>query len=429
MGIYIPVILAFVLLFLGVPVAVSLLSSAIVYFAFITDTMPLTMIVQKMVSSNMSYALLAVPFFILAGLIMNSAGITQQMMRFCDLLLGHKVGGLAQVNVLLSTINGGICGSGAADAAMQCKILVPEMSKRGYPRAFSAAVTAASSLIAPMIPPGVALILYGVMTETSIGKMFVAGIVPGILMCIAEMVVVVIISRKNKYPPSRDHKAPAKEVLLSLKDSIWALIVPIVIIGGLRAGLFTATEGAALIIVVSMLVGFFIYKVLNPKELPGILKEAFRSTSSIMFMILSAVVFGMYLSWARIPQNITAWMLAFTNSPAVFMMIATVLLLVFGMFISSTSLLMIMTPLLFPVAQAYGINAVQFGILIILNCAVGSLTPPLGGVMYLVCKMCNVTIVQFVKHVWPFILALIILIGLIMAWPQLTTFLPDLIYS
>ena len=429
MEIYIPIIMAFVLLFLGVPVAVSLLSSAFVYFAFITDTMPLTMIVQKMVSSNMSLALLAVPFFILAGLIMNSAGITKQLMNFCDLLLGHKVGGMAQVNVLLSTINGGICGSGAADAAMQCKILVPEMSKRGYPRAFSAAVTAASSLIAPMIPPGVALILYGVMTETSIGKMFVAGIVPGVLMCIAELVVVVVISRKNKYPPSREHKASTKEVLHSLKNSIWALIVPFVIIGGLRAGLFTATEGAALLIVVSTIVGFFIYKVLKPKELAPIFKEAFRSTSTIMFMILSAVAFGMYLSWARIPQNITEWMLSFTNSPAVFMIIATGLLLVFGMFISSTSLLMIMTPLLFPIAQAYGINAVQFGIFIILNCSIGALTPPLGGIMYLVCKMCDVTIVQFVKFVWPFIVALLILVVLIMVWPQLTTFLPDLIYG
>jgi len=427
--IYIPIILAFILLLIGIPVVISLLGATLLYFAFITDTMPLTMVVQKMVSSNMSYTLLAVPYFLMVGTIMNSSGIVKRLMTFCDCLLGHKVGGLGQVNVLLSTINGGICGSGAADAAMQCKILVPEMSKRGYPIAFSAAVTASSGLIAPVIPPGVALILYAIMTETSIGRMFAAGYIPGILMCIVMMFTVAFISHKKHYPPSRDQRASLKEILFALKDSVWSLMIPLFIIVGLRGGLFTATEGAVVIIAVCFLVGLFYYKELSLKDLPKILKETFHSTGSIMAMILSAVVFGMYLSWARIPQNITTWMISFTDSTIVFFIMVNILLLVFGMFLDGTAMLMIMTPLLYPAAQAMGINVIQFGIMMIINASIGSLTPPLGGLMYVVCKLCNVTIADFVKHVWPFIIALMVLLILIMIFPQISTFLPDLIYG
>ena len=429
MEVYLPIILAFVLLLSGVPVAIALIGSTLVYYAFMTDTMPLTMIVQKMVSANMSYTLLAVPYFLMVGSIMNYSGITRRLMSFCDSLVGHRVGGLAQVNVLLSTINGGICGSGAADAAVQCKILVPEMSKRGYPIAFSAAVTAASGLIAPVVPPGVGLILYGIMTETPIGHMFAAGYVPAILMCAVEMIVVALISHRRHYKPSRDKRASLKTILIALRDSVWSLIVPLVIIVGLRGGLFTATEGAVVIIVLCFLVGLFYYRDLRLSDMPKILVETFRSTGTIMVMILSAVVFGMYLSWARIPQNITSWMLSFTNSPIVFLLLVNFLLLVFGMFLDGTAMLMIMTPLLYPAAQAFGINTIQFGMLMIINASIGSLTPPLGGLMYVTCKLCSVTILEFVQHVWPFIVALAVVLILIMALPQISTFLPHLIYG
>jgi tripartite ATP-independent transporter DctM subunit len=427
--IYLPAILAFALLFLGVPVSISLVAAILVYFAFLTDTMPLTMVVQKMVSANMSYTLLAVPYFLMVGSIMNASGISKRLMAFCDSIVGHKVGGLAQVNVLLSTINGGICGSGAADAAIDCKILVPEMSKRGYPIAFSAAVTAASGLIAPIIPPGVGLILYGIMTETPIGKMFAAGYIPGILMCVAEMATVSIVAHRKHYQPSRGKRASLKEIMLSLKDSVWSLVIPLIIIFGLRGGLFTATEGAVVIIVFCFLVGIFFYRELHLRDMPGILREAFRSTASIIVMILAAVVFGMYLSWARIPQGVTEWMLSFTKSPIVFLLMVNLLLLIFGMFLDGTAILMIMTPLLYPAAQAFGIDVIQFGMMIIINASIGSLTPPVGGLMYVVCKLCNVTMIDFVKHVWPFIIALVVVLVLIMLLPQISTFLPNLIYG
>ena len=255
---YLPIIIAFALMFLNVPVAFSLIAGSLYYFAFVTDTMPLTMVVQKLVSSNMSSTLLAVPLFMMIGTVMNYAGITNKLMAFCDSLVGHKVGGLGHVNVLLSTVNGGICGSGTADAAMQCKILVPEMTKRGYPLPFCAAITAASGLIAPIIPPGAGLILYGIMTETSVGKMFIAGYIPGILMCVSEMAIVAVTAHKCKLPPSREKRASLREIIRAFLDSFWAVLVIFLLVVGIRMGFFTISEGACLVIAICFMIGLYI---------------------------------------------------------------------------------------------------------------------------------------------------------------------------
>lgn len=427
--VYIPFCIAFIMIFMDIPVAISLIMGSLFYFAFMTDTLPLTMIIQKIVSANMATNLLALPFFIMIGSVMNYAGITKRLLRFCDSLVGHKVGGLAHVNVLLSTLNGGICGSGAADAAIQCKILVPEMEKRGYPTDFCAAVTAASGLIAPIIPPGNLMILYAVMAECSIGQMFVAGYIPGILMCAVEMAIVSYISHKRHYAPSRDRRASFREVLTGLKESVWALMIAVVLIIGVRFGFFTITEGAVVVILLSFLVGFFIYKELRGKDIPRIFVESFRSTASIMMMIIGALCFGMYLSWARIPQDISAWMLSISGNALVFMIMAMVLILLFGMFLDGTALLMIMTPLLWPVAQNYGINVYQFGILMIVNASIGSLTPPVGGLMYVCCNITKVGIPAFVRQALPFIIGLTLLMIAMMLVPEIITFLPGLVYG
>lgn len=426
---FLPIIIAFALMFLKVPVAISLIAGSLYYFAFVTDTMPLTMVVQKLVSSNMSSTLLAVPLFMMIGTIMNYAGITKRLMNFCDCLVGHKIGGLGHVNVLLSTVNGGICGSGAADAAMQCKILVPEMTKRGYPVAFSAAVTAASGLIAPIIPPGAGLILYGVMTETSVGKMFIAGYIPGILMCVIEMGIVAYTAHKLKLPPSRDTKATLKETVKAFLDSFWAVLVIFLLVIGIRMGLFTISEGASLVIAICFIIGLFIYKETKFNQIPRIFIEAFHSTSSIMLMIIAALLFGMYLSWARIPQDVATWLMTITTNRYVFLLISMVLLLIMGMFLDGTAMLMIMTPILFPIAEGFGIDAVHYGILMIVNASIGSLTPPLGGVMYVVCNLLKVTIPDFVKAAWPFIFWLTVLMLIMMFLPGIVMFLPNLVYG
>lgn len=426
---FLPIIIAFVLMFLKVPVAISLIAGSLYYFAFVTDTMPLTMIVQKLVSSNMSSTLLAVPLFMMIGTIMNYAGITKRLMNFCDCLVGHKVGGLGHINVLLSTVEGGICGSGSADAAMQCKLLVPEMTKRGYPLAFSAAVTAASGLIAPIIPPGAGLILYGVMTETSVGKMFMAGYIPGILMCVIEMAIVAYTAHKLHLPPSREKRATLKETGRAFIDSFWAVLVIFLLVIGIRMGLFTISEGASLVIGICFIIGLFIYKETKFNQIPKIFIEAFHSTSSIMLMIIAALLFGMYLSWARIPQDIAAWLMALTTNKYVFLLISMALLLVMGMFLDGTAMLMIMTPILFPIAQNYGIDAVHYGILMIVNGSIGSLTPPLGGIMYVVCNLLKVSIPDFVKAAWPFIFWLTVMLIFMMFIPEIVTFVPNLVYG
>lgn len=424
-----PMILAFALMFLKVPVAISLIAGSLFYFAFLTDMLPLTAVIQKLVSANMSSSMLAVPLFMLVGTVMNSAGITERLMEFCDCLLGHRVGGLAKVNVLLSTLNGGICGSGAADAATQCKILVPEMTKRGYPLPFSAAVTAASGLIAPIIPPGAALITYGILTETSIAKMFMAGYAPGVLMCCAEMIVVSIIAQRKKFQPSRISRAPFRELIQSFIESIWAIIIMFVLVIGIRMGIFTVSEGACVVIILCLFVGIFVYKSIKIRDLPKMLIDTVHTTGSTMLMIIAGLLFGMYLSWAHIPQQVAAWMIGLTDSKLLFLLFSMILLLVMGMFLGGTAVIVISTPMLWPVAKAFGVDPVHFGILVIVNASIGAITPPLGGIMYVVCNMLKVSIPDFVKASMPFYICLIILLLIMMVFPQIVVFVPNLVYA
>lgn len=426
--IYLPIFIAFILLFAGVPVGLALLSSAMIYFGFMTDTLPLTGLVQKMVNSNMSTSLLNIPYFIMVGTVMNYAGITKRLMKWCEALVGHLEAGLAHVNVLLSTVNGGICGSSGADAAMQCKILVPEMTKRGYPIAFAAAVTAASGLIAPMIPPGNGLILYATMTDTSVAKMFVSGYIPGLMMCAVEMIVVAVICHRNHYQ-SRSTRASLREIGATTVEAMWSILVMALLIVGLRMGLFNVTEGAVVIIVLCLFIGMCIYRDIKLSDIPKMFVEAFHSGGNIMIMLMGSLTFGFYLTWARIPQQLTQAMLNITDSKYGFMALAFVFMLIMGMFIDGTAMLMIMTPIFYPVAAAYGIDIIQFGILMLINGYIGSLTPPVGGVMYIVCNLTKVPIPQFFKQVWPFIAVLIVVSVLIALFPVLSVGLPNLIYG
>ena len=426
--IYIPMLIAFLLLFMNVPVGLALLSSALIYFGFMTDTLPLTNVVQRMVSCNMSSSLLTIPLFLMVGTVMNRCGITKRLMRWCNALVGHKEGGLAQVNVLLSTVNGGMCGSSGADAAMQCKILVPEMVIHGYPVAFCAAVTASSGLIAPMIPPGNGMMLYSSMTETSIVRMFAAGYIPGILMCIAEMIVVHIVCHKNHWQ-SRSEKATGKEIWRSTFEAIPAIGVMALLIVGIRFGLFTVTEGAVVIVICCYLIGLFLYKDISIKDIPGTFVETFHTAGNLMIMLMGSLLFGYYLSWARIPQNISSMLMTVTNNKYVFMLLAMFLMLIMGMLMDATAMLLITTPILYPVAMAYKISLIQFGIMMILNGYIGSLTPPVGGVMYTCCNLLNVKIPDFFKYAKPFIVALLIVLLMIALIPPITTYLPSVMYS
>ena len=426
--IYFPILVAFVLLFMGVPVGLALLSSALVYFGFITDTLPLTNVVQKMVNSNMSISLLNIPYFIMLGTVMNYTGITNRLMSWCNSLVGHLEGGLAHVNILLSTVNGGMCGSSGADAAMQCKILVPEMVKRGYPLNFAAAVTAASGLIAPMIPPGNLLILYATMTDMSVARMFMAGYIPGIMMCVAEMCVAGYICHKHHYQ-SRSQRAPLPELLVNTLNASWAILIMAVLIVGLRLGLFNVTEGAVVIILMCVIVGLVIYRDIRIQDIPKMFVESFHSAGNIIIMLMGSLMFGYYLTWAHIPHTIAAAMMTVTSSKYGFMALSMLLMLVMGMFIDGTAMVMIVTPILYPVAQEYGIPLIQFGILELINAYIGSLTPPLGGVMYIVCNLTHISVPEFSKAAWPFILVLLLVMLVIALVPGCSLLLPSLVYG
>ena len=292
------------------------------------------MVMMKVMNSTASYSLLAIPFFVMAGSIMNYGGIADKLMDFAEVITGHMRGGLAQVNVVLSMMMGGCSGSANADCAMQSKMLVPEMEKRGYSKAFSAAITAASSAATPVIPPGVNLIVYAVIAQCSLARVFAAGYVPGIMMSISMMIVVAIIAKKRNYPTTRDKFPPLKEVLRQAFISFWGLFFPFGIILGMRFGLFTPSEGGAFSVVYCLIVGKFFYKKLSFKrDLIPILMDSVAGTSSVVLIMVAANVFGYYMTWINLPKVVATAVLNITTNKWVFLMICNVILLVMGMFL------------------------------------------------------------------------------------------------
>ena len=405
-----PIIVLFILFFLNIPIAFSLMGASLFYFVFINASMPMEMVIQQFATSIESFPYLAVPFFIMLGSVMNYSGISEALMNFANTLVGHLRGGLAQVNVLLSALMGGISGSANADAAMQSKILVPEMIKHGFSKPFSAAVTAASSTVSPVIPPGTNLILYAIIAGVTVGDMFLAAYTPGILMTIAMAITVDIISRKRKYQPSRDKRASFIEILSSFIKSIWALLIPFAIILGMRFGVFTPTEAGGIAVLFSFVVGFFVYKKLKLEHLPIILMDTVKGTGAVMIIIASAKVFGYYLTLERIPQMITEALMGMTSNPFVLLMVINIMLLIIGMFIEGGAALVILAPLLVPAVKALGVDPVHFGMIFIVNIMIGGLTPPFGSMMFTVCTILEVKLEDFLKEVWPFIVALLIVL-------------------
>ncbi len=421
-----PIIVLFVLFFLNIPIGFALMGSSLFYFMFVNDTMPINLVIQRFATSVESFPYLAVPFFIMVGSVMNYSGISTQLMNMAEVLAGHLKGGLAQVNCLLSAMMGGISGSANADAAMQSKILVPEMLKKGFSAPFSAAVTAASSAVSPVIPPGTNLILYALIANIPVGDMFLAGYTPGILMTGAMMITVYIISVKRNYQPSRAKRASIKEIGEQTIKSIWALAIPFGIIMGMRMGMFTPTEAGGIAVLFCFIVGFFIYKELKLKHIPLILKETVASTGSVMVIIASAKVFGYYLTLERIPQMITEAIMGFTDSKFLLLIIINLLLLFIGMFIEGGAALVILAPLLVPAVVRLGIDPLHFGVIFIVNIMIGGLTPPFGSMMFTVCSIVDVKLEDFLKEIWPFILSLMIVLLLVTYSESVALFIPNL---
>lgn len=389
--------------------------------------MDLDLIMQTFIRSAESFPMLAIPFFIMAGSIMNYSGISKRLMNMAEVLTGHLTGGLAHVNILLSVLMGGISGSANADAAMQCKVLVPEMEKRGYSRGFSAAITAASSIVSPIIPPGIVLIIYALLSNVSVTKMFIAGYVPGVIIAGALMFTVAIIAKKRNYKPSREKRATIGEVFTQFKKSVWALILPFVIILGMRIGIFTPTEAGAIAVVITILIGFLVYKELKMSQFPTILKETVYGTSTVMFIIIAANVFGAYLSWERIPFLLTGLLLKFNTSPWSLLLFINIILLIVGMFIDGGAAMIILAPLLIPAALKMGIDPLHLGIVMVVNIMIGGVTPPFGSMMFLTCSLLDLKIQEFIKEIFPFVITLLIVLFVLTYIPGIVLFLPNLL--
>ena len=420
-------ILVLILLFLKVPVFVSIIAGSVAYF-FLNPDVNAMILAQRVSSAIQSTSLLAVPFFVCAGVFMNYSGVTRRIMALCDVLTGRMWGGLAQVNVLLSTMMGGLSGSSLADAAMEARMLVPEMEKKGMSKEFSRVVTAASAMITPLIPPGIAMILFGSLANLSVGKLFVSGIGVGLILCIGEMVTVSIISRKRGYAPNRKERLHWKQVAPVLKQAILPLILPVVIIGGIRIGAFTATEAGTVAVVYSIFLGL-LYKEIDWNTIVKGLKETVISTAGIMMIIGAASALSWVLTKERIPQTITELMLQITDNKYVFLLLVNLFLLFVGMFIEGNAAMIVLVPLLYPIATGtYGIDGIQFAMMFIFNMAIGSLSPPMGTLMFVVCNETKCKLSTFIKESIPFYIVLLVELFLFATVPVLTTGLVNLIY-
>ena len=426
---YVPIMILLVCFVLGIPIVFSMFCAVVPYLAFINTSMPAHLILQRVVAQLESSSTWAIPLFIMAGSIMSYAGISQRLMNLAEALVGQMRGGLAQVNVLLSTMMGGLSGSAAGDAASECKILVPEMLRHGYDADFSAAVTAASSIITPIIPPGITLIMYATITNVSVGKMFMAGYAPGVIMCIGEMILVNYISKKRGYKPSREKMASKGEIWKLIKHASWALVIPFGLIMMLRLGVCTATEGGAILSVYSFIIGVFVYKEIKLEHIWPIIQDFVRSCATVVIMICAANAFSWYMSYEGITVAITQKLMDGNFTRVTFLLMCIVLYLILGMFIDGGAIMIMIVPLMLPMVNAFQIDLVHFGIIMCLMSAVGALTPPFGVIVYLVSPLLNIRAADVFKACLPFIALLMVLILLFTFVPGIITFLPNLLYG
>jgi len=420
---YLAALLMLALFVVNIPIAFAMAIAALSFFIF-ADGLPVRVFVQKFVQATDSFPLLAVPFFICAGAIMNHAGITRRLLNLADALVGHMVGGIAQANVVLATLMGGLSASANADAAMQAKMLGPEMVRRGYPAGFAAAITACAAVITPIIPPGIGLIIYGYLADVSVGRLFMGGIVPGLLLCGALMVAVHLVSQRRGYRPLREKRVSARELGRAVIDAMGALSIVAFILLGIRYGVFTPTEAGAMTVIYASLIGVLWHRELKWASVPAIVLETVLATSAVMIIICAASAFGFYMSWERIPVRGAEFLIKLTQQPWLLLLLINVGLLVVGMLIEGTAALILLTPILVPAVTKLGIDPLHFGLIIVVNLTIGGVTPPVGTMMFTTCSIMRVRIETFVKEGWPFILALLVVLMLITYVPALVVWLP-----
>lgn len=412
------------ILLTGAPIGAALgLSSAIVIFA--TMRVPLVVVAQRMFTSIDSFSFMAVPFFMLAGSFMSSGGVTKRIVDFANALVGALAGGLALVVAVAGMFFAALSGSSAATTAAIGVAMIDEMEKRGYPKSFAAAVVATGGTVGIVIPPSVTMVVYGVIAGTSIGDLFMGGFAPGILMGGATCLVSWVIARKRGY--LGEGKATFARIVKTFKDCIWALLMPIIILGGIYGGIFTPTEASAVAAVYGAFIGIFVYRELKLKDIPKVLLSAATSTTMIMYVVGAANLFGWILTNAQVPHKIAAGFISMTDSPVVFLMLVNLLLLFIGTLLNASAAVVILTPILLPVALSLGIDPVFFGVLMVVNLAIGCITPPVGLDLFVVSSITKIPIDKIMRDITPYLLALLGVLLILTWFPGIILFLPRLL--
>ncbi|AGX06331.1 C4-dicarboxylate ABC transporter permease [Bacillus infantis NRRL B-14911] len=411
-----------ILIFLGVPVAFSLGLSSLIYL--ILGDIPLNIIPQKMFGGLNSFVLLCIPGFILAGNLMNAGGITDRIINFANNCFGHIRGGLGLANVGSSMGFAGISGTALADTASIGAVLIPAMKKEGYGAGFSAAVTASSSTVGPIIPPSLPMIIVGTLASVSIGDLFLAGALPGLLLGVGLMIPTYIISVRRKYP--KGERKSLKEIWKSFTGAFWALFMTVIILYGILGGYFTPTEASIIAVLYAFVIGIFVYKELPVRKIPEIMLSSMTSTASIMLLVGFANLFGWIMVSEQIPQMVADTILGISSNPIVVILLINLLLLFVGTFMETIAALVILFPVLLPVAASVGMDPVQFGVMMVLNLVIGLVTPPVGVCLFVASQIGKVSIGKTAKELVPFLgvsLAVLLLVAFV---PQISLFLPSL---
>lgn len=412
----------FVLLAIGTPVAFAIALAIAIYIGgatFSIDLLP-----QRIFAGLDSFTILAIPLFVLAGELMNASGITSRVINLANALVGHAKAGLAQVNIWSSVIFAGLSGSAVADTSAIGRIFIPSMEKEGYPRDFAAALTAASSVIGPIIPPSIPVIIYALITSNvSVPALFLAGIIPGILLAIALSVYVRIFA--GNYATPRD-RMNVREKLRALWDGLIPLFMPVFVIGSILAGIVTPTEAASFAVFYALVVGLFVFRELKPSDLPGIFANSMRDSSSILIIMGAVAAANWFMTFAGIPQAVSSFVLGYVDSPTMFLILINIMLLAVGLVLEGIAAMLVLVPILHPIAISLGIDPTHFGIVVIFNLMIGLITPPMGLCLFVADAIANVGMARMIKSIMPLFLVELMVLILITFVPQLVTFMPNL---
>ena len=422
--IWIMIIMIVALALIGVPMSFSMLTGSVWFM--LTSGMPQTLMIQRLIMAvGDSFSMLAIPFFMLAGTIMNAGGVAARIFDFCNTLVGHIPGGLGHVNVFCSVIFAGMSGSALADTGGIGAIELKAMKDQGFDDDFSAAITGASSCLGPIIPPSTGMVLYAMMAEESVGTLFIAGVLPGIIMAAAMCLIVYITAKRRNYPISP--RVTWKERGRAFWRAVPALLSPIILLSGILLGIFSATEASVVCCLYSLFLGIFIYKELSPKGLYNVFLDTLKSSGMVMALVTFSMLLATILNYNQIPQAVAAWAVTHITSKVGIILACMVLIIIAGMVIDVTPAMLILIPIMMPVIRQYGINPIAFGLASTLLSSQGLLTPPVGSILYVLADYTKMPVMRIAKNMIPYIITFMVLAFCFMMFPQICTFLPGLI--